>query len=106
MANVSIKDLDKSAILAALYNAAVPMGMGYLHYQPNDMTIEQAKAIINKGDDKTRMFGLPASLTFDYVMGRPLKIDITGDELDTSLYDRDQGDGKGEQVINQLRNNK
>jgi hypothetical protein len=41
---------------------------------------------------------------FDYLSGRVMKIDLSKDELDPSLYDRDNGDGAAAQVIETLRN--
>jgi hypothetical protein len=32
-------------------------------------------------------------LSFDYYFGRPLKVDLSGDEFDPWLYDRDAGTG-------------
>ena len=108
MAAVNIVGLDKAEVFAALYNHAKPLGMGMLHYDPELLTKESAQALMEKGDDSARIFGSLSRrpLYFDYVKGRPLKIDLSGDELDTFLYDRDQGEGAGERIINQLRNNK
>lgn len=41
---------------------------------------------------------------FDYVDGHVIKCDITGDNFDPRLYDRDCGEGKAEKVITALRN--
>ena len=41
---------------------------------------------------------------FDYVDGHVIKCDITGDQFDPGLYDRDCGEGKAEKVIAALRN--
>jgi hypothetical protein len=89
--SVSIKGLDKAEILAALYNEARPLGLGMLHFDPEPMTVDEAREMIGK------------YLNFDYVKGRPLKVSLDGDELDTRLYDRDQGQGKGERIVNALR---
>lgn len=43
---------------------------------------------------------------FDYVDGHVIKCDITGDQFDPGLYDRDCGEGKAEKVIAALRNGK
>ena len=61
--------------------------------------------IIGLGDDSTQMFpgmGSPPG-HFDYVNGRPLKINIAGDEMETWLYNRDQGEGKAEKIVAELR---
>lgn len=88
---ISIAGLDKAAVLMALYDAARPLGMGFLHYRPEPMTREQADGLLAK------------SLHFDYVGGRPLKIDLSGDELNQGLYDRDQGEGAAQRCIDKLR---
>lgn len=107
MAKVNIAGLDKAELFAALYNHAKPLGMGILHYNPEPLTKEGAEKLMGLGDDSSRMFpgmGRGRPLYFDYVQGRPLKIDLSGDELDTWLYDRDQGQGAGERIVNELRN--
>ena len=40
---------------------------------------------------------------FDYLYGRVLKVWIKGDELDSRLYNRDNGEGAAERAINTLR---
>lgn len=106
MSKVNIAGLDKAELFAALYNHAKPLGMGRLHYDPTPLTKESAEKLMGLGDDATRMFpGITrgSSLYFDYVKGRPLKINLEGDELETSLYNRDQGDGAAERIIAELR---
>ncbi len=108
MAKISIKEIDKAELLAALYNNASPMGMGFLQARPGQMTREDALKLMEVGDDSSRMFpnmGRPR-MYFDYVFGRPLKIDIGGDELETSLYNRDWGKDAAEQIVDGLRANK
>lgn len=107
---VNIAGLDKAAVLAALYNAKEPMGLGWLQARDGDMTKEQAQELITPDggvDDRTRHFGrLPQNdgrLYFDYVFGRPLKIDISGDEFDPGGYDRDARPGAAEEAIAALR---
>lgn len=92
---VAIDGLDKAAVLAALYNAARPQGMGFLHYDPTPMTIEQARAEINN-----RRW-----LRFDYLHGRVMKVDLTNDSFDPYLYDRDNGYGAALGVVNTVRAN-
>jgi hypothetical protein len=47
------------------------------------MTYEQAEDILSKSHDKY----------FDYLKGRVMKIDLSGEMMDTWLYDRDNGQG-------------
>ena len=89
--SVSIAGLDKAELLAALYERAQPMGMGFFHYVPGPMCLDEARGLLRGGG------------YFDYVKGRPLKIDIAGDYLDTRLYNRDAGSGAAERVIEALR---
>lgn len=106
MSKVNIAGLDKVELFAALYNHAQPLGMGFMQYDPTPLTREEAEKLMARGDDATAMFSLGSRgrLYFDYVKGRPLKIDLTGDEMDTYLYNRDQGDGAAEAVVAALRN--
>lgn len=91
MADVSIAGLDKGAVLAALYNASRPLGMGHLHYRPEPMTAEQARSLLEN------------SMRFDYLHGRVMKVDLSGDTLFTGLYDRDNGQGAAERIVSELR---
>lgn len=92
---VSIKGLDKAEVLLALYNAAHLQGMGFLS-AVNNYGIEDArKDIENQGDD----------LYFDYLHGKVMKVDISGDEFDPWLFDRDNGGCAAAMAIEKLRNN-
>ncbi len=78
---IDITGLDKPRILKALYNNSKPQGMGLLHFEPRDMTDEEATAL------------LVDNSYFDYCKGRVMKVDLSGDKLKTWLYDRDNGSG-------------
>jgi hypothetical protein len=103
--SISIKGLDKAAVFAALYNRARPQGMGFLQDDPTPMTVETANQELGLSDDAKRMYGVGRSrkLYFDYVKGRVMKIDITGDEIDPWLYDRDNGSGAAAEAIAGIR---
>lgn len=78
------KGLEPGEILAALYNAAMPLGLGFLQASAKDMTTDEAnELIIAAGPHRY----------FDYCMGRPLKlaIGVDGTIPRLDLYDRDQG---------------
>lgn len=90
MATINLKGFNKAAVLAALYNASKPQGMGFLQYEPTPMTVEQAEQLLKQGT------------YFDYLQGRVMKIDLKGDELDTWGYDRDNGDGAAQRALDSL----
>jgi hypothetical protein len=86
--SMNIKGISKAKILAALYNASQPQGMGWLQATPDDMSEAEAQKLLDAGQTY-----------FDYVRGRVMKIDLSGDELRTALYDRDNGHGAAEDAI-------
>ena len=90
---ISIHSLDKAAVLAALYNAAKPVGKGFESYDSTPMTVEQASSIIRD----------TPSLYFEYIGGRVMKVDLSTDELDAWLFDRDNGEGTAARVIQSLK---
>lgn len=91
MDTIDLEGLDKAAVLAALYNASKPQGMGFLHYDPEPMTVEEARALLSQDTD------------FDYLKGRVMKVDLSGDQLDPWGFDRDNGQGRAAEVIESLR---
>lgn len=90
MAQIDISNLDKAAVLAALYNGSRPQGLGVLHFDPTPMTTEEARSLVEK-----RTY-------FDYLNGRVLKMNLAGDTLDPRLYDRDLGEGAAERALSKL----
>lgn len=93
MAELSLRGLDKRAVLAALYNAASPGGaqsLGWLAHQPGGMTLDEAASWLEGQQD------------FDYLQGRCLKVDLSGETLDPWRYDRDYGQGAAERVLAHL----
>jgi hypothetical protein len=87
---ISIKELDKAQVLAALYNASRPLGMGFLQYDPQPMTVEQARVILER------------STYFDYLQGRVMKVDLSSDSFDPRWYDRDNGQGAAQKAIDAM----
>lgn len=89
---VDISNKDKAEVLAALYNNSHPHGMGFLHYNPEPMTIEQARELLEQ------------TTYFDYLAGRVMKIDLGSNEVRTWGYNRNNGAGAAERVISQCHN--
>ena len=89
---ISLQGLDKAEVLAALYNGARAQGMGFFQYDPKPMTKEEAAQQFGNG-------------FFDYLNGRVMKVNLAGDMLDPWAYDRDNGQGAAERIVNALRDN-
>lgn len=82
MTMIQIDDLSKPAVLAALYNASRPQGMGFMHYDPAPMTVEEATDLLEQ------------TTYFDYLKGRVMKVDLSNAaQFDPWGYDRDNGEG-------------
>ena len=94
MSDIDIKDLDKAAVLAALFNTSRPQGRGFQAYQPEPMTIEVANGLLAQAGSRPY---------FDYVQGRVMKVDLSGDSFDSRLFNRDNGEGAAEMAIKALR---
>lgn len=104
MSKISIAGLDKAVVLKALYDTAQPIGMGVWQYRPGDMSIEEARSLISSDTNPDYPWGSPRrGLSFDYLYGRSLKINLDGDELDPRGYDQDQGEETAAHVIAALR---
>lgn len=90
---MNIKGINKATVLATLYNASKHQGMGLLNADGKVMTDEEAQKIIDECNGNTY---------FDYLKGKVMKIDIGRDELNTRLYNRDNGDGAAERALSNL----
>ena len=85
---VKYNGLTKAEVLCALYNNAKGQGLGMFMLKKGDMTIEQAENL------------LKSTTSFDYIQGRVLKVDLSGDVgFEEWLYDRDNGEGKAQQAL-------
>ena len=93
MTEIDIKGLDKPTLFRELYNNAQVQGMGGLSAKPGPMSLDVAKDVFNTS----------SQFYFDYVYGRVMKVDLSGDTLDPRLYDRDNGEGMCEFLVNRLK---
>ncbi len=108
---IDISGLDKADVLAALYNASQPQGLGILHYDPTPMTPADAMVhlgIGGTGDDHADSFNTlrekgviiaRAQTYFDYLNGRVMKVDISKNQLEERFYDRDNGQGAAARAL-------
>mgnify|MGYP003406981958 CR=1 FL=1 len=85
---INISGKNKAKVLAALYNASHPQGLGILHLNPVDMDQKQAAELL-----KDRAY-------FDYLMGRVMRVDLSGDSFDEWGYDRGNGIGAAQRAVN------
>lgn len=88
---IDLSGLDKAEVLAALYNASFVQGLGFMNARSGEMTTEQARELLK---DQTY---------FDYLYGKVMKVDLSGDMLDVWGYDRDNGQGAAKRVVDSLR---
>ena len=84
---IDIAGLDKAEVLMALYAAARPQGLGHLHHEPGGLSKDEALTVLQNG------------CSVDYLRGRVIKVTLAGDEIDSFLYDRDNGDGAAHRAL-------
>ena len=87
---IDISKLNKAEVLAALYNNSRPLGLGILDYDPTPMLAEEAEILLQNQQ------------RFDYLKGRVMKVNLSGDSFDEYLYDRDNGPGAAFNAITHL----
>lgn len=91
MQKLDISKLDKAAVLATLFNNSKQQGMGFLHARGKlPLSKEEAAELLQQ------------ETYFDYLHGRVMKVDLSGDSFDPWLYDRDNGSGAAERALKTL----
>lgn len=93
---IDISHLNKAEVLAALYNASKPQGLGLLHFNPAPMTTEEAAELLGRQAN-------PREIYFDYLKGRVMKVNLLPNQLDPFLYDRDNGNGEAARALAPLQ---
>jgi len=84
---IDIKGFDKARILKALHDHSKAQGMSFLGLRPKALTVEECRELLTK------------QTYFDYLYGKVMKVDLSGDTLEERLYDRDNGPGAAECAI-------
>ena len=84
---MDISKLDKANVLIALYDAARAQGLGIFNQKSGGLSYEEATALLEK------------QTYFDYLYGRVMKVNLGKDNLDTRLYNRDNGISAAEIAI-------
>lgn len=88
MSDIDISGMNKAEVLAKLFNSSKAQGMGFLQNHVGSMSENEARELLDDGNTY-----------FDYLRGRVMKIDLSGDTLKTHLYDRDNGHGAAAQAL-------
>lgn len=88
MSIINIAKLDKAEVLIALFYASQKIQLGQV---VNGLSMEKARSL------------LVGDCYFDYLNGFVMKVDLSSDEVETWLYDRDLGAGAFEAAISQLQ---
>lgn len=79
-------------------------GMSFLGFlATGELTLEQAKKEVEERLNTSAVCG-DRRCYFDYLNGKVLKVDISQDEFDPRLYDRDNGENAAQRAIDGLRN--
>ena len=90
--HIDITGIDKVDLLIGLYHGTHPLGMGIIHNDPGFGSDEAEAALAAEPSGR-----------LDYVAGRPIKANISGDSFDPWLYDRDAGEGAAQRVVDGLK---
>lgn len=89
---INIKGLNRAEVLKALYDHSHVQGLGFLQEVPDGtVTVEHCEELLKN------------ETYFDYLYGRVLKVDLSKDEFNEWLYDRDNGPGAAMNAINSIR---
>jgi hypothetical protein len=103
---INIKGLDKAEVLYSLWHNSHAQGMSFLGLPKKEFTLERAQELIKETGYVLEGEYRPGCLYFDYVDGHVIKCDITNDEFDERLYDRDCGEGAAAKAIEYVREGK
>ncbi|KAL4994394.1 hypothetical protein BDV10DRAFT_189062 [Aspergillus recurvatus] len=91
---IYIGDLNKGDLIAALWSRSKPAAFFAMSGLPAP-SFDKEDALRD-----AEKFGW----TFDYLQGRVIKSDLSGNEVNPWGYDRDNGDGAFKEVVESLRN--
>lgn len=92
---IDISDKDRNEVLAALYNASTPAGMGFVQYNPMSWTKEIARMYFER-------YGQPdadGAIRFKWVLGRPINCTFFGDLVYVAGYNNDNEWGLAQRAV-------
>ncbi len=102
---IDISKLDKAEVLVALFNASgAPDAGGEITTAKGEITTAKFVAAMDPQamtleEARKRLAGHPY---INYIRGRVLKVDLSGDEFDPALYDRDNRWGAALRAIRSI----
>lgn len=92
---IDISKKDKYEVLAALYNASTPVGMGFMHYDPTPWDKDIAKLYFDE-------YGKPDEdgvSHFKWILGRPVNCHFYDGKVCVEGYNQDNEEGLGQRAI-------
>lgn len=89
---IDISKKNKAALLVALYDNSLPVGIVFNYHDYPKMTIKDAEELLSK------------TKCFDYINGHVLFIDFNRDTYDTRRYNTTNGYYAAERVIDSVPN--
>lgn len=103
--DISKKDLNE--VIAALYNAACPVGNGFMQYDPDTWDARTAEYYLEQFKDEITTE--EGDIHIKYILGRPINVTIHNGQINVRGYNNDNEQGLGERVIRTIpdkKNNK
>lgn len=97
---IDISNKSKGAVLAALYNHSVPLGKGFMQYNPLKWTPEMGDAYFDKVGKKNGNAGT----CFGYVVGRCLDVVFEEGIVYVAGYNYVNGEGVAQRIIAAIPN--
>ena len=70
---IDITGANLTDLIMVVYSLSVPQGLGYLHYETNNITNKEAAEIIEHFKARDLMHGYRCILHIDYLKGRSCK---------------------------------
>lgn len=100
--DISNKDIDE--VIAALYNASCPVGVGFMEYDPDTWDASFAHFYLEKFKDE--IMDEEGNIYIKYILGRPLNIIIQNGLINVQGYDNDNEQGLAKRVIRTIPDKK
>lgn len=97
---IDISNKNRADVLAALYNASTPVGMGFAQYNPREWTREIAEYYFENYVEPKE----DGTIFFKYIMGRPVTCTFVGDLVYVGAYNYENEPGLAQRAISTCPN--